>query len=1005
MEIGRVTEITTELKSTHTSQGLPAGAGTVYVNDMAKMSAHSIAVIGGTQYPYTTSRDNQAIILAGSLSGTVVENTEVQVYPSSYQRKAFVFDGFSEREVILSSSLWMHFTDGVRDAGAEEFVLFQDGVIIAEVAQPTAQGPFQTLEGTILVNPGTVIVGTDGGERLTMESAALKGYNSSNQQILQLSDGVIQWIQPGYDAKSIQTPVGFPEQWVFQNDATAGTIQFKWDGQNGGSPDPTLSFEATQILAYDAVTNLGSSGVPFGTVFATAGTISGDLHVGGTVYGSLDEGGGGGGTAYVLKTGDTMTGALTINHDAGGTEKLATFKVSDDTTAKLEISNATGSAGIFIPVLYATASGNYTAMSFVAEILTDTGTSSAMVFDARRSGTTIGSRPLFTWRNYTTEYMEMAATGELGIGVSPTSGWRTRVDNAATDLFFGVGQLTTSTSSSGYHQGYSVQRHSTGLFFNHKVATGQLIYFRCGEGAEQGSARHFMRVDPGTGYVSHGGTPSSYPLDAYRNSAGYAMAALNDHVSGGGLLVSTNSSVPALRVERGAGATGWFTIDHSGTLSNLDSLYDMTFQINSTEYARLNSSYFYVKTANGILLQDTNTALLRLAGGSNEILQLGANVAGVTSTTVGNGAVSASFGAYWETDSSGNHVWYGDEGVQNLDMDNSGTLTMKDAIITAASTPKLKFHCTDDVPLPGVVAGELDFSGEDSVGAEQSYAKVIGYVNDDLSSAPTGYLRIETADVVRAQFNESGLGIGDSGSVSPAEDGWNLRVRPYSNTTTGSISLGNKTTSVVANDVGLRLMVSTAGIHYDHKVASGDSIIYRCGEGGEDGEARTFMSVEPGGGDVTFPNDVTISGDLKSHANWEPVTDELPATATITATTYTDVPGTAWEVTLPAAGTYLLTLQVRGYITGGGGVGTGLSCQLYNVTDAAAVAGSEIKVCNMSVALGTEQDTVTGTTIVTVAAAKTIRVQASRSSTITTCQLFSSNTGRSWLTAIRMFSQ
>ena len=95
---------------------------------------------------------------------------------------------------------------------------------------------------------------------------------------------------------------------------------------------------------------------------------------------------------------------------------------------------------------------------------------------------------------------------------------------------------------------------------------------------------------------------------------------------------------------------------------------------------------------------------------------------------------------------------------------------------------------------------------------------------------------------------------------------------------------------------------------------------------------------------------------------------------TFTSTSYGD---SGLSVALPAAGTYLIvaTLSFRCQVSAGQGA---IDCQLYNVTDTAAVAGSDRRA-----AAATGQDLANWSSseavwLVTVAASKTIRLEAKR---------------------------
>jgi len=114
-----------------------------------------------------------------------------------------------------------------------------------------------------------------------------------------------------------------------------------------------------------------------------------------------------------------------------------------------------------------------------------------------------------------------------------------------------------------------------------------------------------------------------------------------------------------------------------------------------------------------------------------------------------------------------------------------------------------------------------------------------------------------------------------------------------------------------------------------------------------------------------------------------------------TAGTYQD---TGLSVTLPSAGTYKITANVRAFLRGNAGTAWWIHCELFNSTDSAAVANSE----RLIVLTGTNsfifQTTAPIDAIVTVAASKTIKLYAARngngSPSWTTSDITSDTNGR-----------
>ena len=122
------------------------------------------------------------------------------------------------------------------------------------------------------------------------------------------------------------------------------------------------------------------------------------------------------------------TAALSVRSTAvpSAGENLATFTVTDS-TATLGIQNASNSDGIFLPSLVANqAIGvNQTALNLTGYINSadDTGTNPIMTFrSALNSFTGATTRPLFDFRNWSTSIMTIAASGNVGVGITaPTA--------------------------------------------------------------------------------------------------------------------------------------------------------------------------------------------------------------------------------------------------------------------------------------------------------------------------------------------------------------------------------------------------------------------------------------------------------------------------------------------------------------------------------------------------------------------------------------------------------
>jgi hypothetical protein len=169
--------------------------------------------------------------------------------------------------------------------------------------------------------------------------------------------------------------------------------------------------------------------------------------------------------------------------------------------------------------------------------------------------------------------------------------------------------------------------------------------------------------------------------------------------------------------------------------------------------------------------------------------------------------------------------------------------------------------------------------------------------------------------------------------------------------------------------------------------------------------SATINTTSPiaGGGTLTLGNSLTLSLTTSALPNATNGTTVLASTYSVTG------PNGTWQsvgvaLSLPSSGTYQIHCDVRGLLLMASGPGA-LSYRLYNTTDAAAVSNSErlglYAWTNSSYYVGTASLT----QIVTVAAAKTIDLQAMRDlgTTYTQAQLDSDATGRTQCTYIKLY--
>ena len=116
----------------------------------------------------------------------------------------------------------------------------------------------------------------------------------------------------------------------------------------------------------------------------------------------------------------TPTAKLEVNGPAfPGTESVAKFTVSDDVSSSLQIKNGTSAAATFVPEIIGTNSTNKIALGITGIATTDTGTEAVTVFQSLlASATAVVTRPIFQWRNFSTNVMTILANGNVGIGTT-----------------------------------------------------------------------------------------------------------------------------------------------------------------------------------------------------------------------------------------------------------------------------------------------------------------------------------------------------------------------------------------------------------------------------------------------------------------------------------------------------------------------------------------------------------------------------------------------------------
>jgi hypothetical protein len=158
-----------------------------------------------------------------------------------------------------------------------------------------------------------------------------------------------------------------------------------------------------------------------------------------------------------------------------GSENVINFAVSDASGDYFKIYNGTGGVNTFMPIL----TGFKTSSSIAGPAIGIIGTiasgldgvldqSAIVSFGARRdvsgSQTFVSNRPLFSWSNYTTQYMMMTADGKVGIN-TPSPAYKLAVTTTVTND--GIQVLQTGLGAAGLHLDNSGSGgHNWGIFSN-----------------------------------------------------------------------------------------------------------------------------------------------------------------------------------------------------------------------------------------------------------------------------------------------------------------------------------------------------------------------------------------------------------------------------------------------------------------------------------------------------------------------------------------------------------
>jgi len=284
------------------------------------------------------------------------------------------------------------------------------------------------------------------------------------------------------------------------------------------------------------------------------------------------------------------------------------------------------------------------------------------------------------------------------------------------------------------------------------------------------------------------------------------------------------------------------------------------------------------------------------------------------------------------------------------------------------------------------VAGKIGGASGKSVGVGDWYVATADNAGGTEASVGTSWTVFEnnirtTDDVIEGATNKyitaANLWAVATGltATTPVDGDYFFYIR----TASGDL---RKVTMSSFRDSYLRTNLDTIYALTAKGVTNGDSHDHNGGDGAQISFLNLSNSFNDGEGN---PADVGTAADGTS--NYGARRDHVHATANgsavlgadyqITASdgTYAD---TGLSITLPSAGTYLITGTVRGAIQGTT-ANAFIVAKLYNSTDSADISNSETLVIFQATANTLAQNSVAMTALVTVAASKTIKLYAFRS--------------------------
>lgn len=135
------------------------------------------------------------------------------------------------------------------------------------------------------------------------------------------------------------------------------------------------------------------------------------------------------------------TGTATFNKTAEASgETVATFKVSDDAVAKIDIVNASGTTSKFLPTIDGFGSGSDQALVIRGRTANDTGTASAVQINGQTAaGAALQNRPLLNMFNFSNLVLSFLP---LNSGANLAMSWGTQTRSAPAFTTRGAGTRT-----------------------------------------------------------------------------------------------------------------------------------------------------------------------------------------------------------------------------------------------------------------------------------------------------------------------------------------------------------------------------------------------------------------------------------------------------------------------------------------------------------------------------------------------------------------------------------